>query len=230
MAEDGSVVGVGDQRMPALGVAKRRSRRAPVASRLRQGSPGLATQIRTTRAPWLIVGLPRAPGLVPRDTSARPRGAKTGPLAGLIDPRRVAVAGQSDGGDSALAVAYDPRFRDERVHAAIVLSGAEIPAEGGFVFPTKGPALLATQGTADTINPPIATETFFEAAQRPKYLLSLLGAEHLPPYSSEQPQLTVVEHVTTAFLKGYLEHEATALRELPHLGNAAGIASLRAEP
>ena len=157
-------------------------------------------------------------------------GAKTGPLAGLIDPRRVAVAGQSDGGDSALAVAYDPRFRDERVDAAIILSGGEIPAEGSFVFPTNGPALLATQGTADTINPPIATKTFFEAAQRPKYLLSLLGAEHLPPYSDEQPQLTIVEHVTTAFLKGYLEHEPAALRELPRLGNAAGIASLRVEP
>ena len=157
-------------------------------------------------------------------------GANTGPLAGLIDPRRVAVAGQSDGGDSALAVAYDPRFRDQRVDAAIILSGAEIPAEGSFVFPTNGPALLATQGTADTINPPAATETFFEAAHRPKYLLSLLGAEHLPPYSDEQPQLTVVEHVTTAFLKGYLEHDPTALRELPRLGNATGIASLRAEP
>jgi dienelactone hydrolase len=157
-------------------------------------------------------------------------GASAGPLAGLIDPRRIAVTGQSDGGDTALAVAFDPRFRDRRVGAAIILSGAEIPAEGSFMFPTDGPPLLATQGTADTINAPAATDTFFEAAQRPKYLLSLLGAEHLPPYFDELPQLTVVEHVTTAFLYGFLDNMATAVRDLPRLGNVPNVATLLAEP
>ncbi len=33
--------------------------------------------------------------------------AGSGPLAGLIDPTQIAVTGQSDGGDTALAVAYD---------------------------------------------------------------------------------------------------------------------------
>ncbi len=114
--------------------------------------------------------------------------AGSGPLSGLLDPSRIAVAGHSDGGDTALAVAYDSRFRAPHVGAAIVLSGAEIPAEGEFVFPTGGPPLLATQGTADTVNLPSATNAFFEAAHSPKYLLSLLGAEHLPPYTQQGPQ------------------------------------------
>ncbi len=67
--------------------------------------------------------------------------------------------------------------------AAVILSGAEIPGVGGFDFPAPSPPLLATQGTADTINQPRFTYAFFDAAPRPKYLLSLLGAQHLPPYT-----------------------------------------------
>jgi len=156
--------------------------------------------------------------------------ASSGPLAGLIDPAHIAVTGQSDGGDTALAVAYDSRYSDPRVGAAIILSGAEIPALGSFTFPAGSPPLLATQGTADTINPPSETNAFFEAAQRPKYLLSLLGAEHLPPYSDEQPQLTIVERVTIAFLDGYLKHRPDALKRLVTLGDVPGTATVLAEP
>ncbi|MGD0452676.1 MAG: hypothetical protein ABSB69_03705 [Solirubrobacteraceae bacterium] len=154
----------------------------------------------------------------------------SGPFAGLLDPTRIAVAGQSDGGDTALAVAYDPYFRDPRVSAAVILSGAEIPGAGGFAFPPGGPPLLATQGTADTINLPSATNAFFGAARRPKYLLSLIGAEHLPPYSDQQPQLAIVERVTIAFLDGYLKHRTGALARLVSLGSVPGTASMLAEP
>jgi dienelactone hydrolase len=153
-----------------------------------------------------------------------------GPVSRLIDPRLIAVAGQSDGGDTALAAAYDPRFRDRRIGAAVILSGAEIPTEGSFTFPAGGPPLLATQGTADTINTPGETEAFFLAAQRPKYLLHLLGAGHLPPYSSEQPQLGIVERVTTAFLDAYVKHRPSALARLSSLGTVPGASSLLAEP
>jgi len=156
--------------------------------------------------------------------------ASSGPLAGLIDPAQIAVTGQSDGGDTALAVAYDGSYRDPRVGAAIILSGAEIPALGSFTFPRAGPPLLATQGSADTINPPSATNAFFETAPPPKYLLSLLGAEHLPPYSDQQPQLTIVERVTIAFLDAYLKHRPSALQRLGPLGNVSGTATIKADP
>jgi dienelactone hydrolase len=154
----------------------------------------------------------------------------TGPLAGMLDPGAIAVAGHSDGGDTALAVGYDPRFRDRRVGAAVILSGAEIPAAGAFTFAPGAPPLLATQGTADTINPPALTDVFFEAAQRPKYLLRLLGAGHLPPYSQQQPQLAIVTRVTLAFLDGYLKRRPQALQRLTALGSVPGTASLTAEP
>jgi dienelactone hydrolase len=131
-------------------------------------------------------------------------------LRRLIDGRRIAVSGQSDGGETALAVAYDVHFRDRRVRAAIILSGAKIPNVGGFMFPAPSPPLLATQGTADPINPPQFTRAFFDVAPRPKYLLSLLGAGHLPPYTTQQPQLRIVEAVTIAFLDRYVRGDRCA--------------------
>ena len=92
------------------------------------------------------------------------------------------------------------------------------------------PPLLATQGTADTVNLPSETNAFFQAARRPKYLLSLIGAEHLPPYSAQQPQLAIVERVSIAFLDGYLKDRPEALARLASLGSVPGIASMLAEP
>lgn len=154
--------------------------------------------------------------------------AAGGPLAGLIDPSRVAVGGHSDGGDTALALAYDRDWRDPRVKAAVILSGAQLPGLAGFDYRPGEPPLLATQGTADTVNRPSETEAFFAAAQRPKYLLRLTGAEHLPPYSHQQPQLAIVERVTLAFLDGYLKGNAAALGRLSALGNVAGRSTLSA--
>ncbi len=153
-----------------------------------------------------------------------------GPLHGLVDPGEIAVTGQSDGGETALAAAYDSRFRDPRVSAAVILSGAEIPGIGGFRFPAPSPPLLATQGTADTINPPSFTQAFFDIAPSPKFLLRLIGAGHLPPYDDEQPQLGIVERVTLAFFDAYLRHHAGGLRAMRRAADVPGTAELVAYP
>jgi dienelactone hydrolase len=151
-----------------------------------------------------------------------------GTLAGLVNPAEVAVSGHSDGGDTALAVGYSNCCRDARAKAVMVLSGAAGPF-GGFQFSAGEPPLLATQGSADTINRPEETNAFFEAAREPKYLLTLEGASHLPPYTGEQPQLEIVERVTITFLKAYLEHKAAAQQRLRSAGDLPGIATLVAE-
>jgi dienelactone hydrolase len=151
-------------------------------------------------------------------------------LAGLIDRRRVAVTGQSDGGETALAVAYDSQFIDRRVTAAMILSGAKIPGVGGFNFPAPTPPLLATQGTADTVNPPSFTHDFFDGAPSPKYLLEMLGAPHLGPYTDEQPQLRIVERVTIAFMDQYLKDQRRALRRMLAAGDVPGISDIQADP
>jgi dienelactone hydrolase len=151
------------------------------------------------------------------------------PPYGLVDAARIAVAGHSDGGETALAVADAQRLRDRRVRAGVIMSGAEMSGIGGYSF-SGGPPLLAIQGTADRSNEPRYTYAFFKEAQRPKYLLKLLGAAHLPPYVGEQPQLGLVEQATTAFLAAYLAPIPTRPQLLLELGNTLPFAKLIADP
>ena len=153
-----------------------------------------------------------------------------GPLTGRIDPRRVGVAGQSDGGETALAMAYDRYYLDTRVRAAAILSGAELPDASAVYFTRASPPLLASQGTDDKINLPHFTYDFFAAARRPKYLLRLLGAGHLPPYTTDTSRLALVERVTVAFFDRYLKGEPAAEAQLLAAGRVPGRAALTADP
>jgi fermentation-respiration switch protein FrsA (DUF1100 family) len=94
---------------------------------------------------------------------------------------------------------------------------------GGFDFPAPSPPLLATQGTADTINPPSFTSAFFDIAPPPKYLLTMFGAPHLGPYTDQQPQLGVVERVTTAFFDRYLKGTRGALERMTRVADVPGL-------
>ncbi len=146
-----------------------------------------------------------------------------------LEAGEIAVAGQSDGGDTALSAAYNPQFLDRRIRAAVILSGQEIPGVGEYDFPAPSPPLLATQGMADTINLPATTFAFWDAAPPPKYLLTLPGAPHLGPYTGEQPQLAAVERVTVAFLDRYLKDEPAELARITAAGGIPGVAVLRAD-
>ncbi len=147
-------------------------------------------------------------------------------LHGRIDPQRIAIAGHSDGAETALAVAYDSRYRDPRVRAAVILSGAAMPGMGPF--PADGPPLLAVQGTADSTNAPSNTLSYFRLAARPKFLVLLIGASHRPPYTTEEPQLHIVERVTIAFLDHYLKDDP--LHSLLVAARNPGVSSLEADP
>ena len=124
------------------------------------------------------------------------------PLHGLVDGARIAVAGQSDGAETAFATAFQRPWHDRRVRAAVILSGAELGGHVRLVSHTT--PLLAVQGTADRINPPIYTDELFRAVRRPKFLLLLRHAGHLGPYTVPGARLAAVERVSIAFLDHYL--------------------------
>ncbi|HEX6762905.1 MAG TPA: hypothetical protein VF094_08905 [Gaiellaceae bacterium] len=152
--------------------------------------------------------------------------ASSSPVRRLVDPSKIAVAGQSDGAEAALAAAYDPRYRDRRIDAAIILSGAPFPGFTGA--PHGSPPLLAVQGTSDPLNRPDVTASYFRLMRRPKFLLWLLGATHLPPYTTDDRWSPEVDRVTLAFLDGYLR--GGAIGPLVVAGTRPGVARMVSRP
>ncbi len=149
-----------------------------------------------------------------------------GTLSGLIDPSKVAVIGQSDGGDVSLAVAAGSCCRDKAVKAAVILSGAELEAFGGAYYNAGSVPLLVVQGSADTINPPGCSIELYDQAPRPKYYLELIGAEHLPPYTVPGKDRSLVAAAVLDFLGRYLKGRASGIQKLARAGDAPPVARL----
>lgn len=153
--------------------------------------------------------------------------SKRGRALDFIDPSRIAVAGHSDGGDTALAVAYLPRYRSRRVDAAIILAGASLPGSPTVFSPRPGPPLLAVQGSADPINLPTETAAYYRRVGGSKFLLTFNGAGHFGPYMTQQPQIGVLKRVSTAFLDRTLKGGAISRRRLVRLGTRSGVSTLQ---
>lgn len=176
--------------------------------------------------------LPNQPGDVRylMDRLLEASAARSGPLRGLVDRRRIAVAGHSDGGDTALAIAYARGYADPRIRATIVLSGALLPGVTDWRFSGINRPLLAVQGTADRINPPASTTAFWSRAARPKYLLTLSGPGHLAPYTQRGAERSIVSRATLAFLDRYLRGDQEAGGTLLHHGRRPGHYTVQAQP
>ncbi len=145
---------------------------------------------------------------------------------GRIDPRRIAVAGHSDGAVTALAVAYDSRYRDPRVRAAIILSGAEMTGMAGF--PRQRSA--ASRHAGHSGHHQRARE--HAGVLPPRRAAQVPGApdRRLAPAPVYEPgaQLRIVERVTIAFLDHYLKH--APLRSLVLAARNPGLSTLEADP
>ena len=126
----------------------------------------------------------------------------SGPMKGLVDPARIAVAGHSDGAQTAVLVAASTCCVDRRVRALIVMAGAQLPS--GSYFSSSSPPTMVMQGTADTISPPISALAVYRMARTPKYLLLLKGADHLLPFTGTNPYERVVRTTSIAFFDRYL--------------------------
>jgi len=125
-----------------------------------------------------------------------------GALSGYVDPTRLGVAGHSDGAQTALATAAAPPVA---LGGVIVLAGA--PVGSG---PTGNPPILVAHGDADSIDPYERGEAVYEQASGPRFLLTLLGGEHLPPFTEGSEYQNVVDKTTIDFLDAYVGHTGPA--------------------
>jgi fermentation-respiration switch protein FrsA (DUF1100 family) len=119
-----------------------------------------------------------------------------GPLASRIDATRIGVVGHSDGADVALMVGYQVGKVDSRVGA--IVSDAPDPMTGAIA--PSGVPLLLMQGTADSVVPYSASQEVFQQVSAPRYYLSLLGADHLPPIQGGTAWTPVVDTSVADFL------------------------------
>ena len=155
--------------------------------------------------------------------SAQPHGF----LSGRLNPREVAATGQSDGGDTVAALAGNTCCRDHRLKAVAVLSGAEWPPMPGTYFAGQAPPTLFVQGSADTINPPWTSVQLYRADRAsPRYYLDLYGADHMIPYTGDNPVERLVARVTLAFFDRYVLGRAGALATTAQAASRSGIAAL----
>jgi dienelactone hydrolase len=148
-------------------------------------------------------------------------------LSGRLNPREVAAAGQSDGGDTVAALGGNTCCQNHRLRAVAVLSGAEWPPMPGTYFAGTAPPMLFVQGSADTINPPWTSVQLYRADQaNPRYYLDLYGADHMVPYTGDNPVEQLVARVTLAFFGRYVLGHAGALATMAQAAGAGGIAAL----
>ena len=155
--------------------------------------------------------------------SARPDGF----FSGRLNPREVAAAGQSDGGDTVAALGANTCCQDHRLKAVAVLSGAEWAPMPGRYFTGGAPPMLFVQGSADTINPPWTSVQLYRADQASsRYYLDLFGADHMVPYTGDNPVERLVARITLAFFGRYLLGDKATLTTMTRAADSSGIAAL----
>ncbi|HUY06101.1 MAG TPA: hypothetical protein VMU99_02420 [Acidimicrobiales bacterium] len=157
------------------------------------------------------------------------------PIAhGLISRTKIALAGQSDGATTAVALGYDPKYRvaSLQYRAVIDLSGELFGA--GTLTPDvlsvtrRSPALFVSQSATDTCNPPQFSLAIYNGVHmNRKWFLKIAAAHHLPPYIGTAVRaFNAVATTTTMFLRDEFDGVAPG-RALLKLGNAhPSVASL----
>jgi len=142
------------------------------------------------------------------------------PLAARIDPSRLGVAGHSDGGTTALAVAAEPPLG---LRGVIALSASPVN------FGAKATPILVVHGDADGIDPYAEGEAVYQDATAPRYLLTLLGGEHIEPFLAGSDWLDVVDRTSVDFLDHYVAGRTPTASAL--LADAEpGLATIDADP
>jgi dienelactone hydrolase len=145
-------------------------------------------------------------------------------LAGRIDGQRIGAVGHSDGADTVLDLGYHPARRDGRVRAVAALSPDALTPPGGSVGDAP---VLITHGDHDRIVPYSNSTTVFGQVSAHRFLLTLIGADHLPPVTGAEPWTPVLDRVVFDLLDHYVAGRTADDGALAADSSAPGVASLR---
>jgi dienelactone hydrolase len=153
--------------------------------------------------------------------------ARHGLFAGLLAPDKIAIAGQSDGGDTVAFIAANTCCTDGRVKAVAVQSGAEWPPVPGKWFSRTPVPILFTQGSSDVINPPGCSVVLYrDDPSKTRFYLDLLGATHTEPYWGINRYEKITVRVTLDFFDRYVLGHASSGPAMGREGNQRHLAAL----
>jgi predicted dienelactone hydrolase len=161
----------------------------------------------------------------------------SGDLSDLVNSDEVGAAGHSNGAITTLGLIANTCCKDQRIKAAVVMAGDEVPFSSGTYEMADAPPLLLVHGTADQLLPYPLAIGMFNAARGPKGLLTIHGGGHESAAALSASSSSSVLRTTTDFFTAYLrgDHAAiarisgdaqsgvTAVRFVPQVGSAATI-------
>jgi len=150
------------------------------------------------------------------------------PLHGHVDTDHIAGAGHSLGGATTLGVSFNSCCIDERIDAAISISGFEMAFPGGDVEnPPATPLLLVHGEQDDLIGIDWSSDVLFGKALPPVYYLKFPAGDH-ENLLSQHDMAELLDVTVVAFLDAHLLADAERLETLPGEVESSGIATFEA--
>jgi len=137
-----------------------------------------------------------------------------------VNPNAVGDSGQSDGGVTAAAAAFNTCCIDPRIKASVILTGGSFGFDGQW-FPPGTPPVMFVHATGDEVNPYSASTSMFSQAQSPKYLMTVEGGSHLEVYV-DPPWEPHIADAMIAFFDLYLKADPAAAARLDTAANQPG--------
>ncbi len=149
------------------------------------------------------------------------------PLAGHIDEEAIAATGHSLGAITTLGVSLNSCCADDRLDAAVEISGLRFPFPDGDFDDLGQVPLLAIHGAADGTVPVSGSDTLFEEVPGPAAYLRFPEGGHSDILIADGP---LIDRVVIAFLDTFLKDDEDALAELPAAVTDSGRATFVSKP
>lgn len=144
---------------------------------------------------------------------------------GIADADHIAVAGHSLGSATVFGVVYNSCCADDRIDAAIAVSGGGPIFAGGDYEDSARTPLLLVHGARDTGVPIGVGDATFESRPGPITYLRFDGADHVNLFWGPDGEL--FETAVVAFLDDQLKGDPGGMEALPGDVEASGRAVLR---
>jgi dienelactone hydrolase len=142
-----------------------------------------------------------------------------GPLAGLVNPKEIAVGGHSGGAITTMGFT-NTCCEDPRVKALFVWAGNHPEFDGRYDY-THTPPIIFVHGTKDSFLPYNEMVDSFNAITAPKAFLTMVGEDHGSWATNTDNSFNMVVSTTVDFLNTYLRDDTAAKARIAKGDNSA---------